>query len=203
MSKDNSEAVKFLLNGNSLYEKRQHCEAILSYNRSLCFAEPETQIASLCYGKRSLVYFDLKEYELCLANIELSIGDNPVDQTVKFDDLKSECSRAMKSYRRAPDEDPMNFFKLSYPANEKLPCLSDCLEMRVNKKFGRHIISTRNLNVGDIIAVTDFSFIFFDKRARLHHCSHCASSSTKLSLIPCTGCAKGKNLCIWIQSKNY
>ncbi|KAG4077048.1 hypothetical protein HA402_016035 [Bradysia odoriphaga] len=189
MSKNNSEAVKFLLQGNFLYEKGRHCEALLSYNRSLCLAESATQIASVCYGKRSLVYFDLKEYELCLANIELA-KQHSTGEVVKFDDLKSQCFERMKTHRHAVDEDPMNFFQLTYPANAKLPCLSDCLELRVNKKFGRHIISTRNLNVGDIVAVTEFSFIFFDKRARLHHCSHCTKSSTKLNLIPCSGCAK-------------
>lgn len=193
MSKNNIEAAKILLNGNVLYEKGRHCEALLSYNRSLCLAEPGTQITAVCYGKRSLVYFDLKEYELCLANIALATQNHSADEAVKFDDLKSQCFQLMKTHRYAPDEDPMNFFKLSYPANAKLPCLSDCLELHVNKKFGRHIISTRNLNVGDVVAVTDFSFIFFDKRARLHHCSHCTKSSTKLNLIPCTGCAKGKN----------
>lgn len=198
MCKNNYEAVKFLLSGNVFYEKRQHCEALLSYNHSLCFAEPGTQIASLCYGKRSLVYFDLKEYELCLANIELAIeNNNSVDRPVKFDDLKTECSQLMKTYRHAPDEDPLNFFKLSYPPNEKLPGLSECLELKVNKKFGRHLITAHDLKVGDIVAVTDFSFIFFDKRARLHHCSQCTTSSTKLNLIPCTGCAKGK---IWKES---
>ncbi len=192
MSKSNTEAVKFLLNGNFLYGKGRHCEALLSYNRSLCLAEPLTQITSVCYGKRSLVYFDLKEYELCLANIELATQNHSADGAVKFDDLKAQCYQLMKTHQHEADEDPMNFFKLSHPANKKLPCFADCLELRVNKKYGRHIVTTRDLNVGDIVAVTDFSFIFFDKRARLHHCSHCTKSSMKLSLIPCTGCAKGK-----------
>lgn len=203
MSKNNIEAVKFLLNGNFLFEKGRHCEALLSYNRSLCLAELGTEIASVCYGKRSLVYFDLKEYELCLANIEWAIQNQSTNGAVKFDDLKSKCFQLMKTHRHAPDEDPLNFFKLSYTANKKLPCLSDCLELRVNKKFGRHIISTRNLNVGDIVAVTDFSFIFFDKRARLHHCSHCTKSSTKLNLIPCTKCAKGKKFICSCRRSGY
>lgn len=193
MVKDNITALQLLIIANDVYERRHYCEALLSYNHSLCYALPNTRIASVGYAKRSLVYFDLKEYELCLANIELAIENhNPVDEPLNLDDLKSECIELMKTHRPAPDEDPLNFFRLSHPPNVKLPPLSECLELRVNQKFGRHLITTRDLAVGDIVAVTDFSFIFFDKRARLHHCSQCTTSATKLNLIPCTGCAKGK-----------
>lgn len=192
MSKSNIEAAKWLSNGNDLFEKNRYFEALLAYNHSLCLAEPGTEIVALCYGKRSEIYFHLKEYDLCMGNIDLAKEHFPLAEMEKLNHLKSKCKQLRKTHHPEPDEDPMNFFKLSYPANEKLPCLADCLQLRVNKKFGRHIISTRDLKVGDIVAVTDISFIFFDKRARLHHCSHCTKSSTKLSLIPCSGCAKGK-----------
>lgn len=191
--KNNIKALQFLITANDLYERRRYCEALLSYNHSLCYAVPKTRFALVGYAKRSLIYFDLKEYDLCLANIELAIENHNLDdEPVNFDDLKSECIELMKTHRPVPDEDPLNFFRLSHPPNVKLPHLSECLELRVNEKFGRHLITTRDLAVGDIVAVTDFSFIFFDKRARLHHCSQCTTSATKLNLIPCTGCAKGK-----------
>lgn len=192
MHKNNAEASILLVRGNYFYEKKRVFEALLAYNNSLCFAEPLTNIAAICYGKRSVVYFDFKEYELCLANIELARQQNPTYEIGMLEDLKVECNKLLKTHNYEADENPMNFFKLSYPANVKLPCLADCLQLKVNKKFGRHIISTRDLKVGDVIAVTDFSFIFFNKRARLHHCSHCLESSTKLNLIPCTGCVQGK-----------
>lgn len=194
MTKNNRDAIKYLLSGNYFYEKDRCCEALLAFNRSLCFAELGTQIASICYGKRSLVYFHLKEYKLCLANIELTEKQNPTAGIGQLANLRTECIRLMQNHIVEPDEDPMNFFKLSYTANVKLPCLSEGLELRKNKKYGRHIVSTRDRKIGDIIAVTDFSFIFFDKRARLHHCNHCTKCS-KLNLIPCLGCAKGKICC--------
>lgn len=193
MKKDSILAIRFMLRGNYLYEKRRYCEALLSYNRSLCFAEPETLLPSLCYGKRALVYFDLKEYELCLANIELSIESRVLEEgAVNLDDLKSLCLELIETHKPKPDDDPKNFFKLSFPSNKLLPCLSDCVELREDEKFGRHLISNRDLDVGDIVAITDFSFVFFSRRAVLHHCSNCAKSSMKLSLIPCMGCADGK-----------
>src|ERR1700744_5876199 len=117
MPKNNSEAVKFLLAGNEFFDKNECCEALLAYNHSLCLAEPGTQVAALCYGKRSVVYFHLKEYELSLANIESARQQYPIDGIGKLDELKTECNKLIKTHRHEPDEDPMNFFKISYPAN--------------------------------------------------------------------------------------
>lgn len=192
MTKDNTEALKCILTGNYYYEKQQWCEALIEYNRGLCFAEPTSHTVAILYGKRAVVYFDLKEYPLCLANIELAQRQNYHVGFRMLEDLKYECIYMMQTHIVQEDEDPMNFFKLSHPANARLPCLAQGLQLRVNKKYGRHIVATRDFKVGDIIALSNFSFIFFDKRARLHHCSHCTKSSMKLSLIPCRGCSKGK-----------
>lgn len=46
-------------------------------------------------------------------------------------------------------------FKLSYKANPKIPFFIDALELREDAKNGKHLITTRDLKGGDVIAVID------------------------------------------------
>jgi hypothetical protein len=190
--KSNKKADKFRATGNSLFAKAQYCEALLTYNQSLCFSETGTEAVAFGYANRSAVYYQLKEFKLCLHNIELAKSYGyPRDKIHKLDQREVNCLKLLETYHAHPDSDPTTFFKMSYPASGKWPYLAECLELRVNKKFGRHIITTRDLKAGDIIALTEPAFFLFDERARLHHCSYCAKSSIKLSLIPCSLCTKG------------
>lgn len=178
---------------NVTYEQHNLLDTLLLLNKSLSLADPNSNLPSCCYGKRAVVFFDLNEYDLCIADINLSIQTNKRDPLVTLPPFKA-FTEYMRDKHHHPeaDDDPTNFFQLSHPANPRLPCLADCLQLNTNEKYGRHIITTRALNVGDIVGVTDFSFIFFDKRARLHHCSHCTTSATKLRLIPCPNCDSGE-----------
>lgn len=194
MTKDRIQSIKYLFRGNYYYEKQNYCKALLTYNLSICEAEVDTEIASIAYGKRALVYYDLKEFDLCLLNLELAEQHQKNGRIIDYNNIRTMCVTRRDEYERPPDIDPSNFFRLTHPANPKLPCLSGCLELKFNRKYGRHIITTRDLQIGDIVAMSDFSFMFFDKRARLHHCSNCAKSSMKLSLIPCLKCSKGKHV---------
>jgi hypothetical protein len=197
MLKDNERAAKYRAEGNELFAQASYCESLLKYNHSLCYAEIGSIDLALGYGNRSAVYLKLKEHELCLKNIQLARDHGyPADKLQKLNERELECKKQMKFYHPHPDSDPLNFFKLSYPANEKLPFFADCLELKINQKYGRHIITNRDLKCGDIIAITDSFFILFDKRARLHHCSNCASIVSKLSLIPCSGCTQCKLILI-------
>lgn len=87
------------------------------------------------------------------------------------------------------ENDRWNFFKLSYAANENFPAIVNCLELRSNEKYGRHIITNQDLNPGDIIAVEKRSFNNLNEKGSYIRCANCLKSN-KMSLIPFYNCAK-------------
>jgi hypothetical protein len=94
----------------------------------------------------------------------------------------------MESNQKAPHETLENFLKLSYPANPKIPFIIDGLEVRMTKKFGRGIFTTRDLKPGDIISIEKPVITKMAPAGQYIHCANCMLSN-KLNLLPCRLCA--------------
>ena len=89
---------------------------------------------NVSHGNRSAVYLEVERYEDCLENINFAHENNfPDDKLPKLIEREEKCKKLMKSKKK--DIDPWEISKLSYPANEKIPWLVDCLEVRWTKKF--------------------------------------------------------------------
>ena len=185
---------------NRLYVQKKFYDALLKYNESLCLAEPESENMGLTYANRSAVYFEMKLFDECLRNVDLAKQNHYPEKN--FEILKKredKCAAMMKqSSGEQKAADPLKFFKLSHPANKKLPFIADCLEMKRDKKYGRHIVTNRSLNVGDIIAIDDPAFKVIKSDSRystcyesntFQRCANCLQDNL-LSLIPCTSCCK-------------
>jgi SET and MYND domain-containing protein 4 len=130
--------------GNKFYKELRFFEALECYNQSLSFAEAKSSEIPLAYANRSALYLEVKEYQLCLDNIQLAIDSNyPVDKLQTLKTRKDKCKTLIETDVKSDDYDPWKFFKLSYPANEKIPFIVDCLELRRNEKFGRYIVTNR------------------------------------------------------------
>ncbi|XP_034194059.2 protein-lysine N-methyltransferase SMYD4-like [Osmia lignaria lignaria] len=57
--------------------------------------------------------------------------------------------------------------------NTEAPCASDAITIKYNEKYGRHIVATRNINVGEVIAI-EKPYLFMLKPDNLQtHCSNC------------------------------
>lgn len=130
--------------GNKFYNERKFFEALEFYNKCLSFATPQSFEIPLAYANRSVVYLQVKEYQLCLENIQLARDSGyPVNKLQKLKDRENECQMLMKDEVKSDDDDPWTFFKLSYPPNEKIPFIVNCLELRKDSKFGRYIVTDR------------------------------------------------------------
>jgi SET and MYND domain-containing protein 4 len=151
--KSNERAGILRVEGNSFYTQRKFFNAILKYNESLCFADPSSDNLGHAFANRSAVYFEMKLYEKCLKNIELAKQNHYPEKSFEVLDKRGEKCKELMKTSREKILDPWNFFKLSYPANEKLPFIADCLEVKKSEKYGRHVITNRPLKVGDIIVV--------------------------------------------------
>lgn len=128
--------------GNSYYNRWEFFEALEMYNRSLCAAFPGSQECASVFANRSAVYFHANELQLCLENIQLARKCGYQKRDL-LDGREERCMKLMKKHQPGPDDNPWDFFKLSYKANKKIPFAVNCLELRNNTTYGNHIITNR------------------------------------------------------------
>lgn len=184
-------AEKFRSDGNLHFRSGEFCKALIAYNRSLCHAASGIQLA-LAYANRSAVYMTTKLYEICLENTELArVNGYPTNKMQKLRSRESKCRKLLETFQGNPQNDPWNFFKLSHPANERIPFIVNCLELREDETFGRHIVTTSFLKAGDVIAIEEAFHKFINREARHSRCANCLKSN-KLSLIPCEWCTNSE-----------
>lgn len=183
-------AENFREQGNSHFRNKRFREALVAYNQSLCFAEGFG--VSLCFGNRSAVYLEVKLFEECLQNIKLACDCGyPEEKRQKLFEREQKCKKLMKISRENFKKNPWNFFKLSHAANPKIPFIVDCLQLCESEKFGRYLITNRDLKTGDVIAIEEPFYKFNDSEAFHSRCANCLKSN-HLNLIPCLSCTKGQ-----------
>lgn len=190
--KNNEMADEFRVSGNENFNNYEYFDALIDYNHSLCFAEPGSEQVGLAYANRSAVYLELKLFEICLQNIQLAkVSNYPSGRMKELLKREENCKELMMTSKPNPFDDPLKYFKLSHPANLKYPGIIDCIELRINEKFGRHLVTTMELKTGDVIAIEDPSSTQALNGARLHRCFNCCKD-VMLSMMPCPGCSNGE-----------
>lgn len=187
--KDNLKADEFRSQGNLLYQRSKFREALICYNKSLCFSTPKSPTLALAYANRSAVYLELKKFDHCLENIQLA-REHKYAHGRKLKEREEKCHELKRSHPPDPENDPSSFWKLSYPANEKIPFIVNCLELRKDQKYGYHIVTNQDLNPGDVIAIEEMPFPTIFTHGIYKRCTCCLKSNV-LNLIPCDGCSNG------------
>lgn len=156
--KSKYQAKKFLNIGICRLRKKKYFEALENFNKALCLSEVGSADVSLAYASRAEVYSEIREAEKSLENLKLAAGARRKDSLEK-------------SLRDS------SFFKLSFPPNEKIPFVANCLELKDDVNFGRYIITNQTLRPGDIIAIEEPFFKIVDKSAYHLRCSNCLKSN--------------------------
>jgi hypothetical protein len=195
-------AEKFRDDGNAFFRSGEFQKALECYNKSICFAESGSSELSVAYANRSAVYMQVKKYRKCLENIVMSREQGNLDGKLK--EREEKCKRLMEVHKSDENSDPCDFFKLSHPPNDRIPFIVDCLELREDEKFGRYIVTSRDLQPGDVIAIEEPFYKFIDKESRYSRCCNCLKSND-LSLIPCTQCTSSEFIlsCIRLFSQFF
>lgn len=183
--KDNNNSTKHRNAGTKAFKKADYHEAMLRYNQSLCLAEQHSINQSLAFGNRSAVYLEIGQFELCLKNIQLAM-DNGHPNPEKLEERKNKCLEMMKKDRKSDDN-----FKLSHEANEKIPYIAACLQMREDQNYGRYIITNKDLKVGDIISIEPLFAAIPSVAENFLRCYNCFESKM-MDLMPCEHCANGE-----------
>lgn len=205
--KSDEKAVSSRAEGNKLYGDKKFFEALLKYNESLCFATLGSENLGLAYANRSAAYFEMKLFGNSLKNIALARDFHyPQEKMETLTQRKTKCQEMAKQQMQLIN--PWNFFKLSYKANRKLRYAVDCLEFRSNEKYGKHIVTNRNLKVGDVLVIekpfcsvllSESRFVEIDRTNKFQRCAECLKDN-QLDLIPCDSCCDGKKL---LSTKNF
>lgn len=129
----------------------------------------------------------MKLYRECLRCINLAKSSNPSEQ---LESLLIQMTDKVQGEETAIDlESKKISLNLSYPSNEKIPFIANCLELRTNEEFGRHIVTTRDLKVGDVV-IMERPFVagFKNKSQQYKRCAHCMTGEMRHVGIPCPKC---------------
>lgn len=187
-SKCNEKSEILRAEGNKFYTQKMFYEALQKYNESLCFAIPESKNVGLCYANRSAVYFELKLFDKCLANIELAMQNHyPEENSEVLKKRQEKCRQVGKMQKIQMENVP----KLSYPPRDTLPFVAECLEQKCDEKFGRYIVTNRSLKVGDVVAIEE-PFCRIVHESFIHQkCTGCFKDNF-FDLVPCRMCSRGK-----------
>lgn len=176
--KNNEKSFDFRTNGNKQFKEERWMEAMSLYNQSLCYAEIGSENVSLAYANRASCFLRLEMYEKCLADIELAKRANyPKNLMPKLDKRRQDCLRLMKTYEKQP--------KLSYEEDERFPGMANVLEIRCDKKFGRHIVAKVDIPAGQTI-LAEKAFIARLMTTDYNTCAVCMNIS--MNFIACTRC---------------
>lgn len=176
--------TKFLFSNKKL-ELFNIFKALELYNKSICYAEPNSEHLSIGYANRSAVLFEWKRYRECLANIELARKANyPARLSHKLDKRERDCQQLLE--QQPPDVVPIEF-KMNFETHAQVPYIADCLELRDSADEGRFIVTNRDLVVGDLVAVEQPFCSTLLPPMRYIRCATCKRENY-LTLIPCDSC---------------
>lgn len=109
---------------------------------------------------------------------------------------ETRCYEQIHQMQSQQKSDPFDYFKLSYEPNEKIPFVIDGVEVQTVEQYGKKIIATRPLKVGDIISIesafcpillTNPELYPSEASNKFNHCRHCLNDNF-LDLIPCADC---------------
>jgi SET and MYND domain-containing protein 4 len=187
--KDSKKEKSFRNEGNLEYRQSKFYEALISYNKSLCYAENSDSLGS-AYANRSAVYLQLKEADKCLENIQLA-RDHKYPNEQKLKERQKQAEDLKETQREDPENNPANLIKLTYSPDVKYPSIANCLELRKNDQFGRHVVTKRALNPGDIVCLEPMIVKTTLADGNYKRCRNCLKSNY-LNLIPCDKCSMGK-----------
>ncbi|XP_053663185.1 SET and MYND domain-containing protein 4-like [Anopheles marshallii] len=201
--KNNAKAVETRNQGNDMFHPRvkRYIEAIKYYNESIAHAEKGSEERALAYGNRSIICLELHRYEDCLVNIRLARESNyPKRMEEKLKKRENDAKQALKKgsknsnrskgpARSKATEPAERELKLSYAGHENMPQVANCLQLQRSQEYGRHVVTNRPLNPGDIVMIEKPFVAVLNESLRYVRCAHCHHEKT-FTLIPCEGCTE-------------
>lgn len=168
--------------------KHFYVNALEEVNRALCFAPNDSESLGLLYANRAHILGEMELYAEALKSINLALQNNfPSCHLCELKETQDNYSKKVCEMG-AKTATPHKFrMALSYPSCPRNPHIIKDIHVEQNKQYGRHLITDRDLEVGDVICLEDPYIICIQPEQRYMRCTNCLSEAPHL-LVPCTGC---------------
>jgi SET and MYND domain-containing protein 4 len=190
--------------GNQHYAAKEYFKALEMYNQSICFAEQQSENLSIGFANRSAVYFEWQMFDRCLENIGLAKEANyPARLMPKLEKRRIDCEERMNAKMSVDVETVVP--QLSYPAHANNPFMANCIELKENSKSGLHLITKRNLKIGDIVLIEKPFEARLRYQYRYQRCTNCLVEN-EMTLMPCPDCTSAmycSTQCLKIAHEKY
>lgn len=192
--KDDEKADCFRLAGDRKFKNFEYAKAVESYNTSLCYAVPESAKILMALLERASVFITIELFDEALQNIDLGyVIARDENERHLLGIKKNKCLEAMEKlksimqYRKIIPKQLTP--KLSFAPRRNIPFAGNCLEIAESDKFGRHVITTKDLSPGDILVLEAPFTSVLDKSMLYKRCNNC-NRSNNYNLIPCQRSSK-------------
>ncbi|XP_063922984.1 SET and MYND domain-containing protein 4-like [Zophobas morio] len=137
--------------GNVQFQNKSDKDALILYTQSLSFAKSDEEV-SVAYGNRSAALFYMGFYEECLADIDRAFRHGyPESLSAKLFKRKKDATKAYSDRKKV-----VKVKTYEIPQSEMNPSIQsarNCIEIQANEKYGRHIVASRDIAIGEVLAV--------------------------------------------------
>ncbi|RLU24101.1 hypothetical protein DMN91_004310 [Ooceraea biroi] len=182
-----------------LFQLGLHTECIQDIDRALALNYPDNLRAKLYIRKTEcLIILGNRSVEDVLEEArhwldKMSLNDSSREklrtkvQVLRRKTLQTESStqniRVQRRTGSAENEAPLPTIA---SCNNEVPCASDAVAIKYDKRYGRHVVATRNIRPGEVVAVEQPYSLILKQHNMQTHCSNCLRVSW--ANIPCNHC---------------
>lgn len=137
--------------GENLFAEKKYVDAMQAFNVSMLFSPSDEM--GLAHANRSACFLHLNMPIQCLIDVELAKRVNCPQHLMRtLDDNAAKCHK-LRERNVQPTLFAMSEPALSFAEHGKFAGVADCLEIQKNDKFGQHVVTTRDLEIGQTILV--------------------------------------------------
>lgn len=177
--------------GKQLFAEEKYVDAMQAFNAALIFSPYRYEEMAFAYANRSACFLHLNMPNECLVDVAWAkISNYPRHLMQNLDDIAA-AGRVLKEKNIKPTPFAMAEPALSFAENEKFGGVADCLEIRRNGKFGHHVVTTCDLEIGQTILV-EHPFSIAPRKCCGQHFDRCFYCCSKFkNFISCANCNAG------------
>lgn len=176
----------YFVRGKILYCHKLLRDSLADSERALDCMPPENLFRYDLYTQMAECHLGLAKWNLTCSRSFLGLtklGDYE-DMSKKLHENDTFIKNSSNMYKW--DSRPLP--PLVQAVHDVLPEFTDALEVKFNKEFGAHVITTRDIEPGEILCVEQAYAITVNRGLRYNICSYCKIQTW--SSIPCENCVQ-------------
>ncbi|XP_031628272.1 SET and MYND domain-containing protein 4-like [Contarinia nasturtii] len=174
---------------NAIFAQGKYYDAMEQYNLAMSMAKNcRSEEFGLAIGNRASCFFNLNMIENCLADVQLAKGTNyPKHLMHKLNEREIRCTKLMAKPQFKSASHDIWEPTLSFNEHNEFAGVADCLKIKKNDRFGRHIVTTCDLKIGQTILVErPYAAVPPRENEGRMRCWYCFKEC--MNFIPCKSC---------------